>query len=141
MKASDAQIKALHAVLHKKGLLHHKAEMIGALTNGRTTSSKELNFDEAHALLEDLNKDRVSEDQGKRMRNNIIAMAHELQWISTSQAIDKNGKMGIVKDYSRLDNWMLKSSYLKKKLWDYEYDELPKLVTQFKNVYFSYLKK
>lgn len=141
MKASEAQIKALHTVLHKKGLLEHKAEMIGALTGGRTTSSKELNYDEAHALLQDLNKDNVSEDQGKRMRNNIIAMAHELNWITSNQVINAAGKMEVKKDYSRLDNWMQKSSYLKKKLWDYSYNELPKLVTQFKNVYISYLKK
>jgi hypothetical protein len=141
MNASDAQIKALHAALHSKGLLPDKSEMIGALTAGRTTSSKQLTFAEAHALLADLNKGTVSPDQGKRMRNNIVAMAHELGWITATQHIDTTGKQVLVKDYNRLDNWMLKSSYLKKKLFDYTYEELPKLVTQFKAVYQSYIKR
>jgi hypothetical protein len=115
--------------------------MIGALTQGRTTSSTALTFAEAHALLADLNKTRVSTDEHKRMRNSIIAMAHELRWITPTQHVNAQGKIEIKNDYARLDAWMQKSSYLHKKLFNYTYEELPKLVTQFKSVYLSYIKK
>ena len=45
-----------------------------------------------------------------------------------------------VADGQRFDAWALKSSYLKKKLNQYSYAELPKLVYQFEQVYKHFLK-
>jgi hypothetical protein len=132
MQSTKQQVIAINTALHYKNLMGHKAEIIDAVTNGRTSSSKELTYDEAYALLQDLNKDNVTADEGKRMRNNIIAMAHEIGWIKK-----KNGK----NDYRKLDTWMKESSYLKKKLYDYSYKELPTLVTVFKKIYLSALNK
>ena len=141
MNASKQQIIAINTALHKKGLMHRKAEIIAGVTEGRTSSSGKLYFNEAQLLLASFNQPTVSDEHGKRMRNNIIAMAHELNWITPSNQVQPGGSIKVVNDYTRLDNWMLKSSYLKKKLFDYTYNELPKLVTQFKNVYLSYIKK
>lgn len=140
MEATKQQIIAINTALHVKNLMGHKAEIVDAVTNGRTSSSKELTFDEAHALLQDLNKGYVKPDEGKKMRGNIIAMAHEMNWIKRTKVVQGN-RIIVKDDYSSLDAWMLKFSYLKKNLFDYSYAELPKLVTQFKNVYLSQLKK
>jgi hypothetical protein len=130
--ATKQQVIAINTAIHHKNLMGYKAEMVEAITAGRTSSSKELTFDEARALLTSLNAAAKPVDEGKKMRANIIAMAHEMHWIKKT-----NGK----DDYSHLDGWMLKYSYLKKKLYSYTYKELPTLVTQFKNVYLSHLKK
>ena len=132
MQITKQQITALHAALHGKNLLGKKAEIVEAVTNGRTSSSKELTAAEAYALLADLNKKTVVPDPGKKMRGNIIAMAHEIGMIKKVNGRD---------DYSRLDAWMLNNSYLKKKLFAYTYKELPTLVTVFKKVYLSALNK
>lgn len=140
MSITKQQIIALNTALHRKNLMHRKAEIVEAITQGRATSSKDLTFEEAHALLLDLNKaDKEKVDHGKKMRGNIIAMAHEIGFIKEQTVVSEKG-MVKKNDYSHLDNWMLKFSYLKKKLFDYKYEELPTLVTQFKNVYSSTLK-
>ena len=138
-KATPQQLQAIHAVLHAQGLLHQKANIISGLTLGRTESSKELTHAEASFLLADLNKNKVSKDDGKKMRNKILAMAHELGWVGTKQVVTPTG-LKTVNDYSNVDAWMLQRSYLHKKLFDYTYSELPKLVTQFEAVYNSQLK-
>lgn len=140
--ATPQQKKAINTILHKRGLMAYKAEMIGGLTNGRTEHSSELTFAEAAALITSLNQDKAAAqtDDGKKMRGSIIAMAHELGWIKETTVVTAAG-IKPKKDYTSLDNWMLHFSYLKKKLFDYTYAELPKLVTQFKQVYQSFLKK
>lgn len=77
------------------------------------------------------------DDKKKRadkMRKKIISMAHECGWHTLI-----NGKWII--DMNRLNAWMLKSSYLHKRLDEYNYKELPLLVTQFEQVYKSFLNK
>lgn len=141
-KATNEQKSAIHAILHKRGLMAHKADMISGITQGRTESTKELTFAEAAALIQSLNMDKAAaqKDEGKKMRASIVAMAYEMRWIGTQTVVEE--KRVIVKDdFTRLDNWMLKFSYLKKKLFDYTYKELPTLVTQFKAVYADHLKK
>jgi hypothetical protein len=138
--ATPQQITALHAALHAKNLLGKKAEIVEAVTHGRTSSSKLLTTDEAHALIADLNKNYVKADEGKKMRGSIIAMAHDMGMIPTINIV-VNDSIIPKKDYSHLDAWMHRYSYLKKKLFDYTYAELPTLVTQFKKVYEAHLKK
>lgn len=137
--ATPQQITAIHCALHAQQLMKHKATIISGVSQGRTVSSKQLTFEEAKFLLADLNKNNTQKEDGQKMRNNIIAMAHEMGWITTKQVVTPTG-LKTVNDYSNLDAWMLQYSYQKKKLFNYTYQQLPKLVTQFKAVYEGTLK-
>lgn len=133
---SKEKIKAVNACLAAKGLMEDKKELIRQFTLGRTDRSSELTMEEANELLAMMNKNILPSPEQLRadkMARNIIAMARELGWVKR--------KSDGTSDYAVLDNWMLNKSYLQKKLNRYSYEELPKLVSQFKAVYEYYLKK
>ncbi len=61
---SAQQLRALHAMLNKAGINEEaRHNLIHSFTDGRTSSSKELTFDEARILLS-----RLSEQQNSRIR-------------------------------------------------------------------------
>ena len=76
--------------------------------------------------------------KGDKMRKRLLSMCYQLgsPWSNYDGMLDK-----MMINKSHLNNWMLKSSYLHKSLNDYTYAELPKLITQFENLFKSYLKK
>lgn len=113
-----------------------KAEMVSIFSDGRCTSSTGLSFAEAAkmiATLKDLQGQGSSESMDK-MTGKIFYYAHEMGWVKT------NGAGKRVADGQRVDEWMVSYSYLKKKLSRYKLEELPKLVSQFAQVYKHYLK-
>ena len=65
---TTAQIKALHAMLNKYGLLEYKHEYIRDITNGRTESAKELTQEEAGFFFTWFNKnvDTSVEDERRK---------------------------------------------------------------------------
>lgn len=140
--ATAKQLQSIHAALHIKGLLRHKREMVSSFTNGRSESSRDMSFEEAADMLASLNDHVPDNERKNKMVRHIIAMAHEMGWISESVVVSReSGVLQKKKDYSRLHGWVEKYGYLKKPLGKYSYAELPTLVTAFKNVYQSWLAK
>lgn len=132
------QNKTLHALLAQTGLTANKANLICGITNGRTESSKELNNFEANELIGYLRTQLTArrlnvnsnDERANRMRKKIISLAWQMNWVNDSGACD----------IPRINNWCIKYGYLHKPFNDYIYAELPKLLTQFENLYNSYLK-
>lgn len=141
MNATAKQLQYIHAALHKKQLLKHKAEMVASFTNGRTESSREMTAAEADELLRSLNDHQPEADAKDKMIRKIIAMAREMGVVTREPVVGPDGKVKQKSNYTRLNHWMLQLSYLKKPLNQYSYAELPKLVTQYTAVYMSWLKK
>ena len=149
MLANTEQIKRIHALLAKTGLMSQKAALVEGATYGKQTSTKQMSHTEADALIEYLNhraggqpaqppapQRGVAERQRRQqacntMRRKILAKCHRLKW----QTAD--GKVCM----QRLNQWCLQKSYLLKPLNQYTYDELPALVSQFEEVYKYYIKK
>lgn len=129
MNISKQQIQIIQTLLNKQGLADQKEALVSSFTHERTTSLREMTSSEAFALIQHFKKD----DPRTKMQRNIIAMAHEMKW----QKAD--GKA----DMDRINGWVANYGYLKNKhicLNQYSYSELPALVSQFKQVYKSYLK-
>ena len=140
---SKEKIIAVNTVIHKHGLVHDKANIIDSFTNGRTRSSKEMYESEAIELLAAFNSKPAADTDDKKapMLKKIFRMAHEINYITKVQQVDKSGKMVVKNDYSRLYEWVLKYGYLHKELRDYTYAELPKLVSQFEfGIFKHYIK-
>jgi hypothetical protein len=132
VKLSPDQLKGIHTLLNKQGLKDDKDSIVQSFTAGRTTSSREMYHDEAAALIGHLKSLDPQDTASDKMRNKIISMAHEMGWrIQGTESIDMQ----------HVNGWCVAHSYLKKKLDDYKYAELPKLVTQFTEVYKSFIKK
>lgn len=131
-KSTLAQITVIHTLLGKQGLKDEKRSIVLSFTAGRTDSVKEMRNEEAAALIGHLKSMDPEEKSADKMRNKILSMAHEMGWrLPGTTRVD----MGHV------NGWMRSKSYLKKDLDAYRYGELPKLVSQFEEVYKSFLSK
>lgn len=127
--------RRLHMLLAQNRMMGQKAQLIEGATNGRSTSSKDLTVDEARSLISYLRTlPNAQQERAEKMRRKIISMAHEMGWHTLVA-----GRW--IADMARLNDWMVKSSYLHKPINRYSYNELPKLVTQFEAVYKSFLNK
>lgn len=130
-KANHGQHKAIAVLLKKLNFLEQRADLIHVYTNGRSRSGADLKSSEAADLIRYLKSLDPEEKAAEQMRRKIIAYAHEMKWYA-----EGSNKVDMV----RLDNWCQKFSIRKKKLNQYLYNELPQLVTQFEEVYKSFLK-
>ncbi len=129
------QIRAISAACAKMRFdKDTKAAMVESFSDGRCTSTKGLSREEARAMLMKLNDLQPADPAMLKMKNKIFYYAHEMGWVK----VNHNGK--VVADGARVDDWCLKYSYLKKKLNNYTYAELPKLVSQFEAVYKHFLQ-
>ncbi len=133
MKANKLLIQQIHIAKSKLKLDEDTyRSLIYQFSDGRETSSKELEQNEAQLLynyLKDLHGDQ--QDKANRMRRKLISYAHQMHWY-------KQGTREI--DYERIDNWCNKYGMFHKKLNDHNTTELAKLITQFEGMFVKYLK-
>lgn len=126
--------KRLFGVLAKIGMREKedRHQLVYSFTKGRTRSTSDLSDYEAEQLIGELESKQY---QGaNKMRRKIFSMAYEMKWGAPyTKETRKKAEQSI-------DAWCMKSGYIKKPLNRFTYDELPKLVTQFQEVYKSYLK-
>lgn len=134
--ATTKQISCIHALFHRLQLSEDSRHtIIQAYSATQSTSSKDLTLQEALQVIQYLNAQLPDERDKGPMQRKIFYYCHEMGWTKRNNA----GK--IVADGKRFDDWARKYSYLQKALNRYTYAEMPKLVTQFENVYKAYLKK
>jgi len=131
---TPAQLKCINTIVSKQNINKEiKQLIIGGFTAGRSTSSKDLCYEEAVAVIKHLKQNDPNREGADKMRKKILYYAHEMGWQQL-----KNGKL--VADLRRIDLWCLQFGYLKRKLDNYSYQELPKLVSQFESMYKHYIK-
>jgi len=132
MKSNKQQKQRLWASCKARGLSNDIIrDMIANETDGRTERSSEMSNVEIEHLIEHVN--RSSETKKNRMRKKLISLAHKLDWQKV-----KDGK--VVADMDRINNWCINYGMFHKKLQAHSYKELCKVVSQFEQVYASYLK-
>jgi hypothetical protein len=126
---TPSQLKCFNTLVHKRGFDKESKEMlVRGISGGRVTSSKDLFFDEAAEAIKHLQSLQPNQAAAEKMRNKILYYAHEMNWRKAFKV-----------DMKRVDEWCKKFGYLHKALDQYEYNELPKLITQFEAVYKHYL--
>ncbi len=129
MKRTIEQNNRLHKLIATLNInAEQKEQLVYTYSNGRCTSSRDMSYAECNDLLrflQSLANERASHADGRivAMRRKFFAMVREKQWLN-------NGKI----NYDRVNQWLLKFSYLHKPLNDYTYNELPKLLSQFERV-------
>lgn len=148
---TKGQIISIQTIISKSGLKAEKENIVNGITGQRTGSVAALSFAEAATLIELLNgkKQLNDNDKGQRMKRHIIAMAHEIGFVKEENRVMADGEIKPVKNYDDLHQWVAKYGHLNGKLKHlpahqhlnkYPYKDLPKLVTQFKEMYLSKLK-
>lgn len=135
MSINKGQIKAIHTLLSQLKMSNDKEfkqDLVKQFTSDRETSTTKMEYKEAQELigrLKELVGQTPEQIRSDAMRKKIIHMARRMQW-------ERAGKA----DMERVNAWCNKSGYLHKSLNEYTYNELPALVTQFEQVFKSYLK-
>lgn len=125
--------KEFYGLLKTTGLTSQKASLVNAFTNGRSTSSKDLNDYEAIELIKFLKGQTAGKDDAaQKMRRKMISLAHELHW-----HVPGTGKV----DMEKLNGWCVNNGKYKKLLNDHSYEELVNLLSQFKIVHAKFLNK
>ena len=128
---TNSQIKAVHVLLSKRGLLDEKEYIIKMLTSNRTGHVTGMTKYEAADLIRYMSKNDPRKGAEDTMRKKIISMAHEMGW-------HLEGSVKINMD--RVNQWCETYGYLHKRLNQYSYAELPGLISQFETVYIKFLK-
>ncbi|MGQ0738376.1 MAG: hypothetical protein ACT4OJ_04885 [Bacteroidota bacterium] len=136
------QIAGIHTALRVRKMHEQKNSLVYQYTNGRTESVAAMTFTEAHELLKMLNNQKTEKKEPReKMIRSIIAMAREMGVITRKQVVTENG-LEWKSDYSQFNHWLLTKSSAKKKTLNLcSYGELNTLVTQYKAIYQSWLKK
>jgi len=133
---TKSQNTKLYGLLMRTELWKQKSNLVLSFTKGRTEHSSEMTEGEAGELIKYLQgiERQAKASHAQRaddMRKKIISMAHEIGW-----EIPGTNKI----DIQRIDRWAQKYGYLHKSFNSYTYQELPKLVSQFEQLYYSNLK-
>jgi len=115
------QLSKIHVLLNQFGILDDKAELVRQFTNGRETSSTQLTFNEARALITHLSKF----DPLDKMRKKVFALAFSTGIIYGDSPDDR--KMNVAK----LNMFLRERGAVKKELNKLSKDELVKVVNQF----------
>lgn len=143
--ASQEQVKAIYTLLGKFNLRDEKESIVRSFTANRTDSTRAMKDNEAAALIGHLKSMDVVDTRSEKMRKKILSMAHEMGWekeVESSKLKVESSKFGKrAIDMEHVNNWCKSRGYLHKPLDDYTYNELPRLVSQFEQVYKDYLKK
>jgi hypothetical protein len=130
---NNSQRMRLYGLLNKTKLLGRKHALVYDFTSGRSESTKELYYSEADLLIRHLESLFREEDKCDKMRKKIISMAREMGWETIV-----NGK--VKADMNSIESWCIKFGQFHKGLNQHKYNELTALVTQFEQVYKSFLK-
>jgi hypothetical protein len=143
MQHSQVKHKRLYALLNEKRLMDQRHQLFQAYSGNRTDNSKELQEREVDELIRFLQAYSLGGKQidyktnfqkGDKMRKRILSLCYEYGWTKWNNA---KGRETV--DFEKLNGWMIKYSYLHKRLNQYSYSELPALVTQFESVIKSFL--
>jgi hypothetical protein len=118
------QLKKLHVLLGRLDWMDDKKNIVEQITGGRTQSSRELTFDEAKYLLQQLSE----YDPAERMKSLIFSLAYRAGIIYGSSEVDK--KLNTAK----LNMFLKERGAVKKELHQMTYPDLVKTHRQFEAV-------
>jgi hypothetical protein len=126
-------MRRLHALLNQTGMMDSKVELVQDISNGRTSSSKELNVDEAKVLIGQLERMLPTkqdaylpdEDPIQKRRRKVFALFAEMGYIYGQTADDRKINQAVVYRMVR-EHGVCKPNELNA----YKADELLKLVNQ-----------
>lgn len=110
-----------------------KRDLIREVSEGRSEHTADITNQQIDQLIAHVNK-LVNFSPARpedRMRKKIIHYCHMMRWY------DADGKL----DWDRINGFCEKSGHAHKKLNDYSTKELPMLVSQWEEVYKSFLRK
>ena len=132
-KITDSQMKRIHGLLNKAGLMARKPDLVHGF--GNCTSIKEMAMSDAKKLIAHLegmvqhSAPEVTSVRCEIMRKKILSYCYRMEWTRYDET-----KQRAVVDFERLDAFLLKAGVHRRKLMALDYSQLVSTVTQFENM-------
>lgn len=131
-KICAKQIQQINILLTEAKLREQKDALVHSYSSGRSTSMRDLYYEEADELITYLRQ--MHYDAADRMRKKIIGILRDMGYTKV-----KSGKH--VADMSAVYKLIESKGYLKKPFNAYTSTELPKLVSQIESISRKEMKK
>lgn len=131
------QLKKLHALLTKLGFMDEKALMVRHYTEGRTTSSREMYYSEAMAMIASMEEQMDNESRSKRERivRKMLYYGYQLGWGRPRTSQDHGIKASTL-CYRAIESWAKSDRCaVSKSLRDMTAEELAKALSQLQIIY------
>lgn len=132
------QIQQIHALLpaHIKADKEEKKALIMQFTGSKErTSTKDLNFYQAHALICSLQGKEVGYEQyayfdaSKKQHLYILSLCRQLGWVKYSEKTQTN-----IADLNKLGHWLIHHGVEHKPLKEYTSQSLTKIIYQLEQM-------
>lgn len=137
---SKQDIIIIQTLLSRCNLRAQKTVLLQGFSDGRAEHVNELSSAQAGEFIRFLRRRQQAIERQRadpraasidRMKGKILSMAHEMNWRLPTGKIDMK----------TVNGWCRKYGYMHKPLDDYEYAELPALITQFEKMYIQFIKR
>lgn len=131
---TTAQIKKIHTLLNKQGLLDEKRTIVYSVTSGRTDSTKELTLNEAKQLINLLLDNDNSQEKRQQVFKAIYGLAWKMEIVYGTT--DEDYQMNLAK----LNVFCRERGTVKKNLTEQTLKEMYRTRRQFEAMYSKYNK-
>ncbi|WKN42204.1 hypothetical protein [Tunicatimonas pelagia] len=129
-RRTSEQNRKLHLLLQDLGLMDEKPSLALEFSRGRTERTSQLSQQECRLLIDHLDQFASKTVRSAEiMRRKVFVYCYALGWISPARSPQDHAFNRTV-----IDNFLLKRGYRKKRLHEYTYEELPKLLNQFEQI-------
>lgn len=132
---STAQIRLVHVLLQQQDLMEQKETIVNAISNGRTSSTKDLTSAEAKYLIDFLKGKEVENEKRKAVFRAVYGLAWKIDMIYGNT--DDDYQMNIAK----LNVFCRERGTVKKNLTEQTLAEMRKTQRQFEAMYRKHDKK
>ncbi|MBQ7824203.1 MAG: hypothetical protein IJ338_08550 [Bacteroidaceae bacterium] len=130
-KITPAQLKAIHAILNRNGLMTQKEEIVYSVSGGRTTSSRELTRTEAKEMIMYFNRHDARQSEIR----NIWHLARNMGMIYGTTPEDNR------MNAAKIDMFLKSRGTIKKAINQQSLAELKITHRQFEGMHRKYVEK
>lgn len=129
------QVKALHTVFRQMGMdADDRHEFIANLTDGRTSSTKELTMDEARSLLDNLGKNQreAYQQESKQVCKQIYALSFQISFLN--KGYDTSSREEFEMNKAKINQFCREHTRMRKNLTEMTLAELKQVKKQMEAI-------
>ena len=133
--ATAQQVKALHAIFRNAGLdEENRRNFLAHLTDGRTTSTKELTMQEARSILNGFSKEQQehAQKEAKQLCKQIYALSFQISFLN--KGFDTSSREEFEMNKAKINRFCRERTRLRKNLTEMTLPELKQVKRQMEAI-------
>lgn len=133
--ATAQQVKALHAVFRSAGMdEENRRNFLAHLTDGRTTSTKELTMQEARSILNGFSKEQQAhiQNEAKQLCKQIYALSFQISFLN--KGFDTSSREEFEMNKAKINQFCRERTRIRKNLTEMTLQELRQVKRQMEAI-------